>query len=72
MSITFEKVRYAIADELDVNDVTPETHLRDIADSLEIASLVMELEGIFGIEIPDEDLCKLFTVADIVNYAEAH
>lgn len=53
--------------------VTPDCRLVSlVSDSLEMASLVLELEAATGKEIPDEDLQKLFTVQDVVNYAEAH
>ena len=40
------------------------------ADSLDIVELVMDLEQEFDVEIPDEDLPKVQTVADIVNFLE--
>jgi acyl carrier protein len=53
--------------------VTPDTKLVTlVTDSLEMANLVLELEGALGIEIPDCEIGKLFSVQDIVNYAEAH
>lgn len=69
---TFEKVREAVA--LETGEVvTPDTRLVTlVSDSLEMASLVLELEAATGKEIPDEDFEKLFTVQDVVNYAEAH
>ena len=38
------------------------------ADSLELVELVMELEEIFNIEIPDEDAKKILTVGDAIDY----
>ena len=50
--------------------VTPETKLATlVTDSLEIASMILELEDALSIEIPDEDICRLFTVRDVVTYA---
>lgn len=50
--------------------VTPETTLRSlVTDSLEMASMILELEDALSIEIPDEDACRLFTVKDVVSYA---
>jgi len=40
------------------------------ADSLDIVELVMELEGKFGLEIPDEDAEKIKTVKDAIEYIE--
>jgi acyl carrier protein len=38
------------------------------ADSLDIVTLLMELEDEFENEIPDEDAEKLVTVQDVVDY----
>lgn len=40
-------------------------------DSMETAQLILELEDLFKIEIPDDDVQKLFTVGDAVRYAES-
>ena len=39
-------------------------------DSLDIVELIMDLEQEFNIEIPDEELPKVQTVADIVGYLD--
>lgn len=41
------------------------------ADSLDIVELLMALEDEFGIEIPDEDLIKIITIKDVVEYIKA-
>lgn len=70
----FEKVRDIIAKQLDidVNTITMTSRLIDDlkADSLDIVELIMDLEQEFNIEIPDEELPKVQTVADIVGYLE--
>ena len=38
------------------------------ADSLDIVEFVMELEDAFDVSIPDEDVQKMQTVGDVVNY----
>ncbi len=44
----------------------PETSLRDLGiDSLAMVELVMQLEETLDIEIPDEELAGLRTVADV-------
>lgn len=43
-----------------------------VADSLEMANLVLELEAAFGVDIPDEEAQQLFTVGDVLRYAQAH
>jgi len=72
MEITFEQVRDIIVDTLscDAEQVTPETDLvEDLeADSLEIVELSMALQEKLGIGIEDEDLEKIHTVQDILEY----
>lgn len=69
-----EKVKQLIVDQLGVeaSDVTDSSSFVDDlgADSLDRVELVMALEEIFGIEIPDEDAEKLVTVQDAVNYVQ--
>lgn len=71
----FEQVRKVVAASLGLNesDIHEKSSLRaDLdADSLEIAQLVLDLEDEFHCEIPDDDLANVFTVGDIVKYAEA-
>lgn len=70
----FDKVREIITRQLDIDPetVTMESRLIDDlkADSLDIVELVMDLEQEFDVEIPDEELPKVQTVADIVNFLE--
>ena len=70
----FEKTAAMIADQLgiDASTIQPESRLiEDLkADSLDVVAMVMEMETEFGIEIPDEDLTKLKTVADAMRYIE--
>ena len=70
----FEKIAAMIADQLgiDASTIQPESRLiEDLkADSLDVVAMVMEMETEFGIEIPDEDLTKLKTVADAMRYSE--
>jgi len=53
----FEKIKEVIADVLDysTDEITEETTFIDDlgADSLDVVQIVMQLEDIFGIEIPD-------------------
>jgi len=70
----FEKVRDIIAKQLDIDaaGIAMTSRLIDDlkADSLDIVELIMDLEQEFNIEIPDEELPKVQTVADIVGYLE--
>ena len=72
MEITFENVRDIIVNTLscDADQVTPETNLfEDLeADSLEAVELSMAFEEAFGVGIADEDMEKIKTVQDIIDY----
>ena len=71
----FEKVRDIIVDTLgcDAEEVTPEASLFDDlgADSLDAVELNMAFEDAFGYSIPDEELSKIKTVADIISLLES-
>lgn len=70
----FEQVAGMIAEQLgiDAAGIKPESRLvEDLkADSLDVVAMVMEMESQYGIQIPDEDLPKLKTVADVMQYIE--
>ena len=69
MEVKVTEVIYRETGEL----VTPDCRLVSlVTDSLERVSLIQALEDAIGKEIPDEDAQGLFTVLDVVNYAEAH
>ena len=70
----FEKIRKMICEQLDLDEdkVDLKTAFADIdADSLDIVELVMALEEEFNLEIADEEVEKIVTVGDVVNYIEA-
>ena len=70
----FEEVRSQIAELLDIdpNTITMESDLiKDLkADSMDIATLLLEVEEKSGIDIDEDDLANLHTVGDIVAYIE--
>ena len=74
MEITFENVRDIIVSTLscDAEEVKLETNLvEDLeADSLEIVELSMALQETLGVGIEDEDLEKIHTVQDILEYIQ--
>lgn len=67
-----EKMKAIIAEQLDVEEsqVEETTNFKDDlgVDSLDLYELVMRLEDEYAIEIPTEDLEKLLTVGDVMNY----
>ena len=67
-----EKVNEVICEKLgcDLEDVTPKSSFIDDlgADSLDIVELIMSLEEIAEIDIPDEAAEKLITVQDVYDY----
>ena len=72
--MVFEKIVTMLADQLgaDESDITMDTNIaKDLgADSLDVVELLMAIDDEFGIEIPDEEIEKLRTVGDVVNYIE--
>ena len=71
-----EKVKEIVAESLNVEESTlseTTSFKEDLgADSLDLFELVMSLEEEFGVEIPSEDLEKIATVGDVVNYLKEH
>ena len=69
------KIKEAIVEKLGVEEskVTPSaSFINDLgADSLDTVELIMELEGRFNIQIPDEDQEKIQTVGDAINYVKS-
>ena len=69
----FGKLKKIIVESLDVEEdlVTLDASFSDDfgADSLEIVEFVMNLEEVFGIEIPDTDAEKITTVRSAMEYA---
>ena len=67
-----EKMKSIIAEQLniDASEITLESNFKDDlnADSLDLFEMVMALADNYGVEIPSEDLEKLLTVGDVVNY----
>ena len=67
-----EKMKSIIAEQLniDASEITLESSFKDDlnADSLDLFEMVMALEDNYGVEIPSEDLEKLLTVGEVVNY----
>lgn len=59
--------------ERDPSTIKPDQHLRDDLglDSLRTFELLYDLERAFDLEIPNDDLPGLQTLADVITYVEA-
>ena len=72
----FEKVRELVAAQLGIDDavIKPESNFKEDlkADSLDLFELVMSLEDECSVTIPSEELEKILTVQDVVDYIEAN
>ena len=72
----FEKVRELVAAQLGIDEavIKPESNFKEDlkADSLDLFELVMSLEDECSVTIPSEDLEKILTVQDVVDYIEAN
>ena len=65
-------IRAHLADELEVDPARIDESTRfkeDLeADSLDLYTLVQELEDSYGVQMPDEDAAKILTVGQAVDY----
>jgi acyl carrier protein len=68
-------IRAHLADELEIEPARIEEATRfkeDLAaDSLDLYTLVQELEDSYGVRMPDEDAAKILTVGQAVDYVVA-
>ena len=74
--MVFEQLRNIICTQLELqpSQVTMESSMADElgADSLDLVDVIMSVEDVFDVEIPDEEVEKLRCVGDLVNYIEEH
>ncbi len=74
--MVFEKVRDIIVDQLNVeeDEVVMEASFIDTlgADSLDLVELMIAMEEEFEMTIPEEDIDKISTVGNVVEYIESH
>jgi acyl carrier protein len=70
-----EKVIKLVMEQLDVTReecVLEASFIDDLgADSLDLVELIMEMEEVFGIEIADEELEKIRTIKDVVEFLKS-
>lgn len=70
---TMQKVKEIISRQTDIDEekLSDNTTLEDIvADSLDIVEMLMEIEEVFDIDIPDEEAEKLSTVGELCDYID--
>ena len=69
-----ERILEIIAEQfnMDVNELDEDMHFQDDlnADSIELVELVMTIEEEFETEVSEEDLEKLKTIGDVIDYVE--
>ena len=69
-----EQVIKVAAEQLDVapEKCKPEASFIDDlgADSLDLVELIMEMEEAFGVEIADEELEKIRTIKDVIDFLQ--
>lgn len=67
-----EKMKKMIEEQLgvDAKEITEATSFKNDlgADSLDLFELIMAMEEEFGIEIPSEEIEKLITVGEVMDY----
>lgn len=72
--MVFEKLKAILSHQFDVekDTITMETNIMEDlgADSLDVVDMLMSLEDEFDVEIPDEEIEKMRTVAEVVAYIE--
>ena len=72
----FALIQSHLADELELDParVTEGTRFREDleADSLDLYTLVQELEDTYGVSIPDEQAAQITTVSQAVDFVLAH
>ena len=72
--MTFETIRKALAEQLEVKEdsITLDTNIIDDlgADSLDVVELMMFIEDNYNLAIPDDALHTFRTLGDVVAYVE--
>ena len=72
----FDTVKAMIAKQLKVDEASITRNSRLVedlkADSANVMVVVMDLEDKFGIMVEDDQILKLRTVGDVVDYIEKH
>ena len=72
-----ELIREHLVDELELDDPARITELTNFradleADSLDLYTLVQELEDSYGVKMSDEEAARIHTVREAVDFVLAH
>ena len=74
--LDFETLADIVSKQLkaELDQITPETNIMEDlnADSLDIVELLMSIEEVCGVNVPDEDVQELKTIQDILDYIDSH
>ena len=72
----FDLIRAHLADELDVDPglIVDQTRFKEDleADSLDLYTLVQELEDTYGVKMTDEEAARIQTVAQAIDFVLEH
>ena len=70
----YERVVQIIAEELDVDpeELSMDTHITDDldADSLDAMEVILKIEEEYDVEIPDDLVQRIQTIADVVEFLD--
>ena len=71
-----EKIRAHLADELELDParIEPSTRFREdlAADSLDLYTLVQELDDTYGVKMTDEQAARILTVEAAIDFVLSH
>ena len=71
-----DKIRAHLADELELDpaQIKPQTRFREdlSADSLDLYTLVQELDDTYGVKMTDEQASQILTVDAAIDFVLAH
>jgi len=71
-----EMIREHLADELELDpaQIVPSTRFREdlSADSLDLYTLVQELDDTYGVKVSDEQAAQLLTVESAIDFVLSH
>jgi acyl carrier protein len=72
----FAAIQSHLADELELDPsrITEDTRFKEdlVADSLDLYTLVQELEDTYGVAMTDEQAVRILTVGQAVDFVVAH